>query len=264
MASEWQAREGVPVGAPLVFLAPTPTRPLGSPFAPCVKSFPNNVLQIANLPKTPFSGYLFTSMPFRHKQLALALLFLAAGRPERLTAQVGWSARLGAGFTSTMITDQLGTQVIKLAPGLSPALSVEGFLPLKTRTPLEATLELQATTGTLRRTEGGAEADLASMRTFAITGGFRGRLMGPVSWRAGAGLVSYATSEKASIFQDGAPTRPLLTAGVEYRRALSPRTTLSGVVRYDVHSFTTKQLESAGYTGTQLVHRVLVGVGVSR
>ena len=39
---------------------------------------------------------------------------------------------------------------------------------------------------------------------------------------------------------------------------------LSGLVRYDVHGFTTKQLQTSGYTGSQIVHRVTVGVGVSR
>lgn len=203
-------------------------------------------------------------MPFHRKQLALALLFLAAGTPDRLVAQVSWSARLGATMTTTMLTDQLGSDGIKIAPGVSPTLGIEATLPLHTKNPVDASFELQATTGTLQRTEGGAKTDLASMRTFALTAGIRGHIFSGMFWRAGAGLVSYATSEKASVFQDGAPTRFLATAGLEYRQRVSPGYSLSGIVRYDLHGFTTPQLQSSGYTGSQMVHRVMVGVGVAR
>ncbi|MBW8773003.1 MAG: hypothetical protein JF590_06925 [Gemmatimonadetes bacterium] len=121
-----------------------------------------------------------------------------------------------------------------------------------------------ATTSTLQSHEGGKTTDLASMRTFSLTAGIAAHLAGPVRYHAAAGLISYATSEKASIFQDGAPVRAAATLALEYRRPLGARHTLSGLLRYDVHSFTTKQLSSSGYTGGQIVHRVMVGVGVSR
>jgi hypothetical protein len=196
---------------------------------------------------------------------ALALgCALALWPTSPLAAQVSWSAHLGATMTTTMVTDQLGTNGIKIAPGVSPSLGLEASFPLHTKTPVDASFELQATTATLQRTEGGATTDLASMRTFALTGGIRGRIVSTIYWRAGAGLVSYVTSEKASVFQDGAPTRFLATAGVEYRRRLTPVYSLSGMVRYDLHGFTTEQLRSSGYTGSQMVHRVMIGVGVSR
>lgn len=203
-------------------------------------------------------------MPFRHKQLAFAVLLLAAGPPDRLTAQVSWSGRLGATLTSTMVSDQLGSNGIKIAPGVSPTVGLEATVPLHLKNPVEASFELRATTATLQKSEGGTTTDLASMRTFALTAGVRGRIIPTVFWRAGAGFLSYATSEKASVFQDGAPTRFLATAGVEYRRPLTPSYTLTGVVRYDIHGFTTAQLKSTGYTGSQMVHRVMVGVGVAR
>ena len=200
----------------------------------------------------------------RHNALALGSLLLTLGPTGPLAAQVSWSARLGATYTTSMVTDRLGTEKIELAPGMSPALNVEAALPLRTKTPLSALFGLQATTGTLRRTEGGTSTDLASMRTFALTVGVRAQFLGPVTWRAGAGVVSYATSEKASIFQDGAPTRLLAMAGIEYRRPLTPGYTLTGVLGYDAHGFTTEQLKSSGYTGSQLVNRVTLSLGVSR
>ena len=163
-----------------------------------------------------------------------------------------------------MVTDQITASTIHLKPGLAPTLGIEASLPLKTKTPVNVTFELVATTSTLQSHEGGKTTDLASMRTFALTGGISAHLAGPVRYRAAAGFISYATSEKASIFQDGAPIRPAATLALEYRRPLNARYTLSALLRYDVHGFTTKQLQNNGYTGSQIVHRVMVGVGVSR
>lgn len=203
------------------------------------------------------------SMPFPHRELALFAL-LTAGPVDPLTAQITWSGHLGATMTGAMVTDQVGGGTITLAPGIAPTLSLGASLPLRTKTPVDGSVELQVTTGTLRREEGGTSADIASMRTFALTAGIGGKVVGPVRYRAAAGFISYATSERRSIFQDGSPTRPVGALGLEYRRPLTPEYALSGVVRYDVHGFTTKQLETSGFTGTQIVHRLMVGVGVSR
>lgn len=202
-------------------------------------------------------------MSFSHRELAL-LLLLAARPPDRLNAQVTWTGHLGATLTSAMVTDQVTATSIHLKPGISPTLGVEASLPLRTKTPVNASFELVATTGTLQSHEGGKITDLASMRTFALTAGISGHVASGLSLRAGVGFISYLTSEKASVFQDGVPTRPAATLALEYRRPLNGKYTFSGLVRYDMHGFTTKQLESSGYTGSQIVHRVMVGVGVSR
>jgi hypothetical protein len=52
--------------------------------------------------------------------------------------------------------------------------------------------------------------------------------------------------------------------GIEYRYRLSPVYVISALARYDFHTFMTRQLQENGYTGYQAVHRVMVGVGVSR
>ena len=204
-------------------------------------------------------------MSLLHRGLAALLVLPLVLSPSRpLTAQVAWTGRLGATLTSTMVTDQITASSIHLKPGIAPTLGIEASMPLRTKTPVDATFELQATTATLRSEEGGKTTDLASMRTFALTGGISAHMIGPVRYRAAAGFISYFTSEKASIFQDGVPIRPAATLALEYRRRLSNAYTLSGMLRYDIHSFTTKQLQNSGYTGGQIVHRVTVGVGVSR
>jgi len=204
-------------------------------------------------------------MSLSHRGLAALLVLPLVLSPSRpLAAQVTWTGHLGAILTGNMVTDQVTATAIHLKPGIAPTLGVEAALPLKTKTPVDAIFELVATTSTLQSHEGGKTTDLASMRTFVLTAGISAHMIGPVGYRAGVGFISYATSEKASVFQDGTSMRPVAMLGLEYRRRLTPVYTLSGLVRYDVHGFTTKQLQNNGFTGSQIVHRVMVGVGVSR
>ena len=202
-------------------------------------------------------------MSFPHRQLAL-FIGLTALPPACLAAQVTWTGHLGATLTSTMVSDQVTATAIRLRPGIAPTLGIEASLPLRTKTPMNAIFDLVATTSTLRSHEGGKTTDLASMRTFGVTAGVAGHVAPRISLRVGVGFISYLTTEKASIFQDGVPLRPAATLGLELRRPLRGRYTFSGLLRYDVHGFTTKQLQNNGYTGSQVVHRVMVGVGVSR
>ena len=202
------------------------------------------------------------SLPYRGLA-ALLVLPLALSPSGPLAAQVTWTGHLGATATSTMVTDQI-IESIHLKPGIQPSLNLAASYPLKGRAHMSALGELQVTTGTLRREEGGSSTDLASMRTVSLLTGLEGHLAGPVRLRAGAGIISYVTSEKASIFQDGNPTRFTAMLGLEYRRPLNSRYTLSGLLRYDFHTFMTRQLQNNGYTGYQAVHRVMVGVGVSK
>jgi len=204
------------------------------------------------------------SLPRREFGLLLGLALLAVPASRPLAAQVSWNARLGATYASAMVTDQIAGSTVTLRPTISPTLSVEAVLPLRTRTPLDGTAELTVTTGTLQSHQGDAVTRVAGMRTFALTAGIRGRFIPPLQWRAGIGLVTYATSQKAGVFQKGAPTRPLGTLAFEYERPLPTSLHLSASLRYDIHGFTTKQLEANGYTGSQTVHRVTLSVGVGR
>src|SRR6478735_74326 len=118
-------------------------------------------------------------MSLSRRELAVAVGVLLLGAPAPLTAQMHWSGRLGATWTSTMINDQLGTPV-EISPGLAPTLGIELSFPLKTKTPLDASFEVQGTIAELYRKEGGAKTDLLSLHTFAVTGGIGGQIAGPV------------------------------------------------------------------------------------
>lgn len=204
------------------------------------------------------------SLSLRKFGLRLGVVLLAVALAGPLAAQVTWNARLGATYTTAMVTDQIAGSTVTLRPTIAPTLTAEALLPLRTRTPLDGTAELTVTTATLQSHQNGATTRVAGMRTIALTAGIRGRFIAPLKWRAGIGFLSYATSEKTGVFQAGDPIRPVGTAALEYERPLTPTLRLTGALRYDVHGFTTKQLEANGYTGSQTVHRVTLSVGVGR
>jgi hypothetical protein len=203
------------------------------------------------------------SMSLSRRFLALVPALLAFWPSGPLAAQLSWNGRLGATWTSPMVTDNVGTEV-NLQPGLAPTLGFELLMPLKATTPLEASFEVQGTIASLYRKEDGSETDLLSMRTLTFTGGVTGRIAGPVYLRTGIGFVSYLSTEESAVFLEGTPTRLLGTAALEYRRTMPSGYRVTGLLRYDLHGFTTEQLQQAGYTGSQAVHRVMLGVGVGK
>jgi hypothetical protein len=204
------------------------------------------------------------SLPRREFGLLLGAVVLAVSSTRPLAAQITWNARLGATYTTTMVTDQIAGSAVELRPTIAPTIAGEVAMPLHARTPLEGTAELQLTTATLESHQSSGTTRVAGMRTIALSGGIRGHFVERIKWRAGIGVISYATSEKAGVFQAGRPLKPMGTAALEYDRPLTATLHLSGVLRYDVHGFSTKQLEMNGYTGSQTVHRVTLSVGVSR
>lgn len=206
-------------------------------------------------------------MPLRRHDfgLLLGVVLLAVSSVPPVRAQaITWNARVGATWTSTMVTDQIAASTIHLRPTIAPTFLVSARAPLHTKKPVDATAELKVTTATLQDHQQSGTTRVAGMRTIALTGGVRTRFMGPTMLRLGIGLVSYATSEKAGVFQSGTPLRPLGAAAVEYEHDWKPGLRLSAALGYDLHTFTTKQLQANGYTGSQAVHRVMLSVGVSR
>jgi hypothetical protein len=204
------------------------------------------------------------SLPRRDFGPLLGVVFLAVSSNSPLAAQVSWNARVGATYTTAMVTDQIAGNTVTLRPTIAPTLAVEGVMPLRTKTPLEGSAELMVTTATLQSHQSSGTTRVAGMRTIGLTAALRGHLVDVLKWRAGIGVLSYATSEKQGVFQAGTPVRPVGTAAIEYARPLTPTLHLSIALRYDVHAFTTKQLEMNGYTGSQTVHRVGLTVGVGR
>lgn len=191
------------------------------------------------------------------KTTAIILLTLASSATAQ---QVRLSARLGATWSSKLMEDVI-LNPIRVKAGIAPTLALSASIPTgkKYRLGLETIL----TTSSVKATENGAETDLGSLRTATFLLSAEGPLMiRDFHFRIGVGLIKYLPSEKTGIFQQGGPTRITGNLTAEYRKNLRPGLQWVAAARYGLHGFTTKELESRGFTRTQAIHRVGLEVGV--
>ena len=205
------------------------------------------------------------SASLRGPRLAGALRLLAVAIvPASLHAQtqVQWTAQLGAAWSSALVTDAI-IAPITIQQNLGPALLLSASLPTDDKG-RRVGLEANLTSSSYESKENGSTTDLGTLRTAMFALDATGPLATGVRWRVALGVISYLPAEKTGIFQDGAPTRAAGGLGVEYRRDFRPGWTLVGSLRWDYHRFTTAHLQSQGYTGSQDVHRLTLGVGVVR
>ncbi|MFI5236276.1 MAG: hypothetical protein ACHQXA_11240 [Gemmatimonadales bacterium] len=203
-----------------------------------------------------------TASPFRAVGRLAALGLLAGFLPPRLSAQVQWTARLGATASSALVSDQI-VSLISIRPSIAPTLLLGGSIPADANG-RRFGVELGFTSGSYASKENGTSTDLGTLRTLSATAGFEGQMAPALRWRAALGVLAYLPAERTGIFQDGAPTRILAAAGLEYRRLLRAPWTLTAALRYEYHRFTTQHLQNQGYSGSQDVHRITLAVGVSR
>ena len=190
---------------------------------------------------------------------ALALLLPAAN--ISLPAQTDYYARLGATFSTALVRDRVINE-IEVKPGLAPTLVLGAALPIA---PLyRAGLEASLTSSGYKSEEPGAESDLGTIRTTAVTLGLDGPIASSVRWGAAVGLLRYWPSEDRGIFLQGGTTRFLAGAGVDYRRPIMTKWDLMASLRYDYHRFTTDELQARGFSQSQGVQRISATIGLGR
>ena len=128
------------------------------------------------------------------------------------------------------------------------------------RAGLEATL----TSGTFHsresRRQHRSRAPCAPARS--CLGGGTARRRAPLA--AGAGRLQYWPADRTGIFGSGGALRIVGGAGLDYRRPALSRWDLMVSARYDLHRFTTDELESRGFSQAQGVSRVSLSLGLSR
>lgn len=190
------------------------------------------------------------------------LVILALAGSSSTQAQVRLSARLGATWSSKLATDEI-VEPIDVKAGIGPTLSVNASIPSGRK--YRVGLETMFSTGSVKATENGSDTDLGSLRTASLLLTAEGPLMiRGVFWRVGVGFIKYLPSEKEGLFRQGGPTRLMGTFTAEYRKPLSPGWEGLASLRYGFHQFTTKELQAAGFSRAQSVHRVGLEVGVAR
>jgi hypothetical protein len=191
----------------------------------------------------------------------LLILLALTSLPRQAHGQADYYARLGVTFATKLLRDAI-VQEFEVQQSLAPTLVLGASLPFAPtyRAGVEATL----TSAGYPLTELGTESDLGTLRSGSALLDLEGPLSGPLNWRAGVGVISYFPSEDSGIFLQGGSTRFLAGAGLDYRRRVMTSWDLMVSLRYDVHRFTTEELSSRGFTGSQGVQRVSASIGLAR
>jgi hypothetical protein len=194
------------------------------------------------------------------KPILFPALLLAAGAGA-LPAQTDYYARAGAMWSSTLVRDVLVTEVT-VEQSIVPMVAIGAGMPLSPgyRAGIEATL----TSGGYAAEQDGAETDLGTLRTASVLLGLDGPIWRAVRWRVGIGGLFYWPSDDRGIFLQGGPVRLLAGAGADWRRPVGSSWDLMIGARYDLHRFTTDELERRGFSNAQGVSRVSLSVGLAR
>ena len=194
------------------------------------------------------------------KPILIPALLLAAGAGA-LHAQTDYYARAGAVWTSTLVRDVLVSEVT-VQQSIAPMVALGASMPISPG--YRAALEATVASGGFSAEQDGVETDLGTLRTASVLLGLEGPIWRTVRWRVGLGGLFYWPSEDRGIFLQGGPVRFLAGAGADWRRPVLPSWDLMVSARYDLHRFTTDELETRGFSQAQGVSRVSLSVGLAR
>jgi hypothetical protein len=193
---------------------------------------------------------------------ALVLILCGSiGSHTTAQAQTDFYARVGLTDATKLLRDDI-LQEITVRQSLAPTVVLGIAVPF---TPLyRVGLEATVTSSGFHSSEDGTETDLGTLRTGSLTLGLDGPVWRQVRWRAGLGLLKYLPADDNGVFLQGGSTRFLVGAGLDYRRPIMSSWDLSAALRYDFHRFTTDELVTRGFSGTQGVQRVSISLGLAR
>ena len=192
--------------------------------------------------------------------ILLPALLLAAGTGA-LHAQTDYYARAGAQWASTLVRDVLVTEVT-VQQSIAPMVALGASMPISPG--YRAGLEAALSSGGYAAEQDGAETDLGSLRTASVLLNLEGPVWRMIRWRAGLGGLYYWPSEDRGVFLQGGQVRFLAGAGADWRSPVLSSWDLLVSARYDIHRFTTDELERRGFSQAQGVSRVSLSVGLAR
>jgi len=182
--------------------------------------------------------------------------------PTALGAQVSVGLRIGAVGSSNLVRDSV-VETLEVRPQVAPQLGLRISFPAGTRYVFGGDIAVS-------RSDLQARGDTASTTVTTLTqwapGAFlRAALLPWLGAEARIGALIYDPGETVgTLFADGAPVEPLLGLGVTMERALGSRLVAAVIVQYDVHRFTTTSLRARGFSGQTTVHRLAIGLSLSR
>ncbi len=192
-------------------------------------------------------------------RLLTTTLALAALLPATLAAQARYSLGFGATGGTKLATDRI-FQDIDVTQRIAPTLTLGASLPVSARE--RAGIEVALGFGKTRIKEQGYSAyDGVSYKTLGFTLGVDGPIIQKLRYRFGAGLTKYL-ADKEGIFRQGGPLLLTLTLGGDYPVFTSGKVGVVARLRYDYQRFSTDELRTIGFSRTQDVHRVGLGIAV--
>ncbi|HTS90277.1 MAG TPA: hypothetical protein VMG41_17435 [Gemmatimonadales bacterium] len=179
--------------------------------------------------------------------------------PSVLSGQGRYSLTVTGVAGTHLVTDQI-FQSIKITQLVAPTLTLGGSLPVSPHQRMGIEIALGSTKTRVLET-GYPTTEGPAFRTLSVTLGFEGPILSRFTYRAGAGLLKYMPDHQG-IFLQGGPLLLVLTGGLDYHYPLHGGLGLLARARYDYQRFTTDQLQAIGFSRTQDVHRVGIGLGI--
>jgi len=187
---------------------------------------------------------------------------LSAGLPGPVVAQAFVGVRLGAIGSSRLVRDSI-VDPIAVRPALAPPLGLRAGTALRGRYGVAA--DLSVSRSDLQNQGDTSTSTITALTVWSPSVALTMNATGWLGLEARLGAIIYDPEETAgTLFSDGSPVTAALGLGVIAQRALGRQWGGSVALQYDAHRFTTNALQTRGFTGETVVHRLAMSVMLFR
>jgi hypothetical protein len=177
-------------------------------------------------------------------------------------AQVTAALRIGAVGSTRLVRDSV-VETVTVRPQVAPQLGLRASVPLGGSYAVGGDVAVS-------RSDLRAAGDSASTTVTGLTVWTPALFlqMSVLPWlraEARLGAVIYHASEpQGTLFGEDAPVEPTLGLGLAVERPLGNRLVAALQLQYDAHRFSTTALQTRGFTGKTVVHRIGIGLSLGR
>jgi hypothetical protein len=192
----------------------------------------------------------------------LGLAAVALSRPASAQPRGGVAVQVGAVGSSNLVRDSI-VEVLEVRPQVAPLLGLVASFPIGGRYLLGG--QVTVNRSDLRTVSDSSAATVTALTVWAPSLVLRTSLRPWLGAEVRLGAILYDPADPAgTLFSDGAPVAPMLGLGLSLERALGQDFRAALFLDYDAHRFTTPALEARGFTGVTVVHRLGLGVSLTR
>ena len=169
--------------------------------------------------------------------------------------------QLGAVWAAPILHDNIAGQEITTQQSVAPQVRLGAGFPIAPK--VGVGLEATAAWGGYHAKFDGQTNDLGNIMTLGFLANLTGPVVQQLRWRAGIGMIGTMPSEDTGIFLQGGSWNVLFGAGLDYYVPLKSELNVMIGARVDTHTLSPGQTTIAGFSGTQWVPQVSLGVGLS-